>query len=369
MRGRARSRLLNSILMGSIGLMAACGQAAVPRTPITSVASGVPTSPQASTSPTATATTAPAPVPSPPSELTVSLPVVACRTTTGGGPAARPPSRVTVALDSASEGRLAAYGDGVDLVLGPAGYACAGSIGMDGSTLLAIKSRDDPNNLVEVTTTGACQGCAVAQACSVFAEAARQAPDYAGCYANRPIEEQLTAINAELVGFRDEAGVSGTGVGSGLWNPSLGVVWFREGAYGLEAAQISCTLDAGRTDLCHSIVAAYTAALPATAPPGRVAKIADASGWPPESCGLGAPSPDRTAVVIVGANQGSCDLAKHALLRYGVFRPFDVTSRPADLETLCIGARLDWGGGVQIWDSGDHELGTRLCQAWDLVAP
>ncbi len=330
-------------------------------------ATASPTAVSATASPTASPTTTPSP--SPTGTVTVSLPVTRCHTTTGNGPAPEPPASVTAVVDAADQGRIAAYGDGVDLILGPAGFSCTAEIGADGSTGATIVSPDDPNDLVDLRTTGACQGCAVLQGCPLFAAAAKASADYGNCTGFRPPEEVVKALNSDVITFRDDPGVTGTGVSSGVWNASTGLVWYRSDAGMLSAGQLSCTLDAGRADLCTSIVANALASLPSPARPGSPARIAPASGWPPESCGLQAPSPDQTLVVLIGADRGSCDLAKHDLLPWGVFKAVDVAAGAPGLAALCVGGHADWGGAVQVWDSGGQSLGTRICQKWDLVAP
>ena len=223
----------------------------------------------------------PAPPTGPPSTpadapVTVSLPVTACATSTGADEAPpSPPATTDVTVAASLAGRVGVYGDGYDLVMGPAGWSCEAQIGADGSTSLRIWSPGDVNAQVIAETNGGCYGCALILACSTFAAASEQyAIDFGLCDAQRPPEEQVAAETAELIAFTDPPGVAGTGTGSGGTYDARGLVWYSNDGDAAFASKVTCTLAPADGDLCGPVLDFARALLPAPPPGSSPAAIA-----------------------------------------------------------------------------------------------
>jgi hypothetical protein len=208
--------------------------------------------------------------------VTVSLPVTACTTSTGADEAPPSPPATTVVTVAASlAGRIGVYGDGYDLVMGPAGWSCEAQVGADGSTSLRIWSPGDANAQVTTETNGGCYGCALILACSTFAAASEQyATDFGLCDAQRPPEEQVLAETAELIAFTDAPRVAGTGTGSGGPYEARGLVWYSNDGNAAYASKATCTLAPAEGDLCGPVLDFVRALLPAPPPGSSPAAIA-----------------------------------------------------------------------------------------------
>jgi hypothetical protein len=166
-----------------------------------------------------------------------------------------PPATTEVTVAAGLAGRIGVYGDGYDLVMGPAGWTCEAQIGADGSTSLRIWSPTDTHAQVIAETNGGCYGCALILACSTFATASEQyAVDFGLCDPQRPPGEQVRAETAELIAFTDPPRVAGTGTGSGGADEANGLVWYsNDGATAL-ASKATCVLAPADGDLCGAVL-------------------------------------------------------------------------------------------------------------------
>ena len=265
-------------------LVAACQTPATPSSspavgsPITVVSPTLEPSPSPATelSPAPTARPSPNPAEDP---VTIRLPVTACPTSTGTDETPpSPPAEVDVAVAASLVGRLAAFGDGYDLILAPAGWTCEAQIGADGST--SIRAWPPGGGAAQVTseTNGRCYGCGLVIACSTFAVASEQyAVDFGLCDPQRPPDEVVTAETAELIAFADPPGVAGTGIGSGGAYAASGLVWFTSDGDTILASRTTCTLAPADTVLCAPILEFARSLLPdppAGSPPAEIVALA-----------------------------------------------------------------------------------------------
>jgi hypothetical protein len=208
--------------------------------------------------------------------VTVSLPVTACATSMGADEAPpSPPATTEVTVVASLAGRVGVYGDGYDLVMGPAGWSCDAQIGADGSTSLRIWSPGDADAQVITETNGGCYGCALILACSTFAAASEEyAIEFGLCDAQRPPEEQVLAETAELIAFTDPPGIAGTGTGSGGPHEARGLVWYSNDGGTAYASKATCTLAPADGELCGPVLDFVRALLPAPLPGSSPAAIA-----------------------------------------------------------------------------------------------
>jgi len=203
---------------------------------------------------------------------TVSAPLaqVVCPTTYGVQPTGTPrlPSTVATSVPSGLVSRIAVYTDaqGEMQILAPTGWACAATIGADGSSVLAAfpEGQPDPTTSSSPRDTGeqvvggqagACSSCNYAQTTPVFTAAAtRCAIDHAGepstCPGPHP-GESTTTIGDGIVGFLDPPGVKGSGAGSGGVYPANGVVTYHPESTGSQPSYLeTCTLPDTMHSLC-----------------------------------------------------------------------------------------------------------------------
>jgi hypothetical protein len=174
-----------------------------------------------------------------PESTTASLRVVTCPTTYGvtRPPTTAPlPTSMNLTIPRVLAGELAVYADsqGRMQLLAPTGWTCSAEYGADGSGGLAIYPTGEsvshtafgagwtlsPHSLTEAivgSQTGGCQGCGVAQACPLFAIAARSFQSQFGraCPKGRPASETAHQITPGIVAFQDPPAVSGDGSPSG----------------------------------------------------------------------------------------------------------------------------------------------------------
>ncbi len=257
------------IAMGVGGLslvLAACGGASSSSTTTTRVRSGVTTTTEPLSTTTASTTSAPAAVPT----VSARLAQVVCPTTYGIQPTGTPslPSTVAESIPSSLVDQIAVYTDaqGQMQILAPTGWACAATIGADGSSDLAAYPQGQPEPTTSGATpdtgeqvvggqTSACASCLYAQTTPLFTAAASQcAVDYAGTPSVCPgpyAGESSEQIGDGIVGFLDPPGVKGSGAGSGGPYPANGVVTFHPGTAGRSGSYIeTCTLPSNRHSLC-----------------------------------------------------------------------------------------------------------------------
>lgn len=161
-------------------------------------------------------------------------------------------------------------------LLAPRGWTCQALYGADGSGGVAVYPAGQalppgwgagwklsPSSTVRAVIgmeTSACAGCTQAQACPLFAAAAKDYTNGFGrpCPQTRPEAETSTHLGAGVMAFEDPPGVAGDGVPSGGRNPAHGVMtYYSDNPSGswLE----TCTLTAGEKDLCTATLDYFVA--------------------------------------------------------------------------------------------------------------
>jgi hypothetical protein len=202
--------------------------------------------------------------------VSAQLSQVVCPTTYGVQPAGTPnlPSTVAESIPSSLVNQVALYTDaqGQMQILAPTGWACAATIGADGSSELAGFPEGQPNpttdraapdtgEQVVGSQTGGCAGCLYSQVTPLFTAAAKQcAIDYAGTPSQCPVpyaRESIDPLGNGIVGFFDPPGVRGSGAGSGGAYPANGVVTYHPATPGPQPSYIeTCTLPDSEHSLC-----------------------------------------------------------------------------------------------------------------------
>jgi hypothetical protein len=201
------------------------------------------------------------------------IPVVACKTSSPlGRQPTRYPKAMTLKASPAARRKLAFYTDryrSVTPVLGPRGWACAVSLGEDGSGEINIH----PNGrgvaspiAVDAFTDGACQGCVYATVCKLIPGSGKKL-GYAGtqpCDERLPKHETDTFLvrskTYDVVHFVDPARVKGTGDPSGGKRAAHGVLLYAYSHRDGGAASIdTCSLSAAKRSLCATILGRFRA--------------------------------------------------------------------------------------------------------------
>jgi hypothetical protein len=208
--------------------------------------------------------------------VVANLRVVRCPTSYGT-PRARDvdlPGFVRTELSSALAPTVSVFTDGLGTleVVAPSTWGCTALDGVAGSSVLVVYPRGAPRlsggNATAVrsgilaTQTGACDGCSIETACSLFSAAARQyAATYrTSCRHAEPGEELRTDVSASTVLFVDPPGVSGSGQPSGGANAAYGaMLWHLPGTRHPTAWRITCTLPSTDQALCVLSVRAFLA--------------------------------------------------------------------------------------------------------------
>lgn len=219
--------------------------------------------------------------------VTATLPVIPCTSTYGTETA--PPSHYgstsKVTIPSALVGKVALYSDSsrsMAPLIGPRGWSCSASIGVDGSAGLSIypKGKGRPpkysssgpitypakTQLISAQSTPACQLCVGEQVCGIFPHALVLAYPTQSCGALSPVDEKRTfVVGSATAGygtvlFTDPAGVKGTGTASGGDYPATGVLSYGSG--GTSSSQgaeetLSCVLPPANAAVCHAIVGKF----------------------------------------------------------------------------------------------------------------
>lgn len=211
---------------------------------------------------------------------TTRLPVVICPTTFGAPPPAKVvplPRSLPVTGTEPMIRRLAVYTDtlGRMKLLAPRRWDCSALDAADGSENLVVHPvatkltattttwalpKASRAQAVVGTETSACIGCQEAQACPLFAAAARDyRSDYGQpCPERRPNNESVVPIGPGLVAFSDPSGVRGDGRPSGGRYPANGVMtYYRHSANGswLE----TCVLPSAQKATCSVLLDNFTA--------------------------------------------------------------------------------------------------------------
>ena len=186
--------------------------------------------------------------------VSVSLTVVLCPShNTGLAGTPGQPAPVKVGLPSSLVGKVGAYGDGLDfLILAPKGWTCFSTYGDDGSGILKVvpgKPGQLAGQEVTMNMTGACAGCAMAQACPLFSSAARSyKAEFGPCPKARPARETVTLLSSHAVSFQDPPQVKGDGLGSGGRYPDNGLMTYFGASKPSELAD--CVLPATGHETC-----------------------------------------------------------------------------------------------------------------------
>lgn len=213
------------------------------------------------------------PVSSHPSGL-AQLPTVKCKTLEGvARPAVQLDPTTSVAIPASLAEGLSAYRDTAGtMVVAPAGFDCEAGIGVDGSEHVTafpkggLNPAEHPSSSGPVVTLNiarACQGCIAEAVCTLFPKAKPVSYYYGGVSGEKcpekPLREEVSYVSESTAMFSDPANVSGTGVGSGGEDPSLGAISYFES---LGVRKLSCTLPADESEVCAAVVGATFAAVP-----------------------------------------------------------------------------------------------------------
>ena len=166
-----------------------------------------------------------------PATKTVQVPLVVCSTEFGMKPSHLPklPTHLYLKVSSQVGRGAAVYTDklGQVRVVGPRGWWCGASVGVDGSDNVKVYPVGGPTQKSGVTAneTSACVGCTLEQACRLFPGAKTLLrSEYKESCASRPRAEIVNRVNAHIVYFDDPSGVAGDGAMSGGANPAVGVM-------------------------------------------------------------------------------------------------------------------------------------------------
>jgi hypothetical protein len=196
------------------------------------------------------------------------LPVISCPTTFGVG--SNPHPFVARRLPTSSPGRgLTFYSNGLITVLGPSGWTCGALVAADGGQKLDVYPPGRPGYsttlapkgaaLVEVTAeyTGHLPGAEVV--CALFPHSAAAAEVKAAALpCPAAAREERTSLTSDVVTFRDPAGVTGAGAGSGGRLTSSGAGVYPQLGSGSQASVnvslLSCTLPKKSASLCGAIL-------------------------------------------------------------------------------------------------------------------
>jgi hypothetical protein len=209
-----------------------------------------------------------------PKLVSVRLPLLVC-STTNGIPSAQPaslPSSVAVMLPANFSGRLNVYSDnqGILRLLAPQGWDCVASIGADGSGTLQIAPPNEQNfqmghlsagsTLQEIAAseTGACVGCAEAQACPLFESASTAYQQNIGaiCPTTPPPGEKTTPVGNHVVRFFDPSGIAGDGSPSGGVDPAVGAMTYNANSNNGSWTE-TCVLPSKRHGICSAVINSF----------------------------------------------------------------------------------------------------------------
>lgn len=223
------------------------------------------TVPKTTTSATAPTTTT-TPPPGIKTSVSVSLPVVTCPTSFATPPA-NPPAipkfmQVTVPNNLANQLYVYTDQDSIMALIAPSGWVCQADYKADGSGGVSVYPGGEvlPSSplapgataqAVVASQTGGCAGCAVLQACPLFATAATA---YQGvfskpCPTTRPSSEAVVPISGSTVSFSDPPGTSGNGIPSGGAYPAHGVMTYHPQPNASSWLD-TCTLPSSEQPIC-----------------------------------------------------------------------------------------------------------------------
>jgi hypothetical protein len=147
--------------------------------------------------------------------------------------------QVTVPNDLANQLYVYTDQDSIMALVAPSGWVCHADYKADGSGGVAVYPGGEapPSSplapgatarAIVASQTGGCAGCAVLQACPLFATAATayQSVFSKPCPTTRPSSEAVAPVSASTVSFSDPPGTSGNGIPSGGAYPAHGVMTY-----------------------------------------------------------------------------------------------------------------------------------------------
>lgn len=195
-------------------------------------------------------TSEPSPLPTP----TLVGSVRVCDTTYGDGSTPGSPAVPSGAVAPTGSG-LIFYANNVDHLLGPPGWTCLGSVGMDGSSELSLNDPSDRNSVIDLQTAPACLGCMLDLVCGLFPAAAAADQQQYGAACGPPAGETQHRVSSTVVDFSDPPGIPGSGGTSGGPYETVGAAIYVGQANG-GAALLTCALPPASSQ-CDSIVAEF----------------------------------------------------------------------------------------------------------------
>ena len=229
------------------------------------------------TSSTTTTSTAPA---GNTTSVSVSLPVVICPTSFATPPS-NPPSipklmTVTVPNDLANQLYVYTDQDSIMALVAPSGWVCHADYKTDGSGGVSVYPASEAlpssplppgatTRAIVASQTGGCAGCAVLQACPLFATAATayQSVFSKPCPTARPSSEAVAPISASTVSFSDPPGTSGNGIPSGGAYPAHGVMTYHPQPNASSWLD-TCTLPSSDQPICTVVLNRFIASYGST---------------------------------------------------------------------------------------------------------
>jgi hypothetical protein len=266
------------MVVGSVALLAAAligAGAAVVASRTNGRIAAPPSTTQRTTAPDRTPTTTTSPATTTTTQVQAggttfaALPFDPCQTSgfTSGAAGTPMPSTVGMTIPTRFNGQLAVYGDteGIMQVVAPAGWECKASVGADGSTYVDVVPPGgvEPSGpfvaqqgeAVTADETSACVGCAIDQACPLFASAvAANLSEYGqSCQATKPSAEAVWDYSSTVEFFEDPPGVAGDGVPSGGTYPANGLMTFIPTSHNGSWTE-TCTLPQAQHAACTVIL-------------------------------------------------------------------------------------------------------------------
>jgi hypothetical protein len=202
------------------------------------------------------------------------LPLQVCKTTYGiaGTKAIIQPTSLAEMVPRGNDGPLVVYSDGLGILrlLGPRGWECTADVGADGAGGVTIAPT---NAILRIATTntgilparstaevikgwqsGGCTGCAMDQACPLFAAVWNQLHKGGSkCLTAPPASETFVSLTKRVIDLTDPPGVHGDA------NPSGGaylarsvLTYFSYSGEEPQSQQETCVLPKGNQSLCES---------------------------------------------------------------------------------------------------------------------
>jgi hypothetical protein len=188
-----------------------------------------------------------------------SVAVVSCPTSYGIKQ--RPPAlpkRLSVAASQSATKQLAAYTNGVLILLGPRDWHCHALVGADGSADMTIAAGSTIRVSQPAITENfaSTPGDASSLACALFPAAASQLPSGEHCSRQKPPREATSTINSHTLAFADPRRVHGDGVPSGGSDAARGVMAFVPAGSGFAgfAFTATCTLPSSARGICTTVL-------------------------------------------------------------------------------------------------------------------